>query len=204
MKLYYKPGACSLAAHIVLNEAGASYELEKVDTAAGLTETGAAYAGVNPRGYVPAIELDDGTVITENAAILQFLADRFDQPGLAPPTGSMARVRLQEDLSFLSSEVHKAFSPFFAGRDLSPEEKAAALATLSHKIGHLEKMLSGKGGSLNGPEFSVSDAYAFVILNWSKFIGLSLEAWPNTARFVERHAMRPSVQKALREEGLLQ
>src|SRR5262249_10498914 len=142
-------------------EAGGSYALEKTDTKAGRTESGADYAEINPRGYVPALRLDDGAVITENVAILQFLADQYPAMRLAPPWGTMARVRLQEGLSFLSSELHKAFGPFFAGKDLSPDEKSAALNKLSRTIGHFDAMLGDGRAGFGGEDFSVADAYAF-------------------------------------------
>jgi glutathione S-transferase len=202
--LYFSPGACSMAAHIVLIEAGGAYALERTDTKSGRTESGADYAAVNPRGYVPALQLEDGTVITENLAILQFLADQHPTKKLAPPPGGMARVRSQESLSFLSSELHKAFSPFFSGRELSPVEKDAAAKKLNRAIGHFEAMLADGWANLGGEDFSIADAYAFVILNWTNFIGVSLEPWPRTRAFVQRIGARPAVQRALREEGLLQ
>lgn len=204
MKLYFSPGACSMASHIVLIEAGAVYSLEKTDTKTGRTEGGADYAAVNPRGYVPALQLVDGTVITENVAILQFLADQYPQIKLAPPSGTMARVRLMEGLSFLSSELHKAFSPYFAGRDLSLSEKDAAHKKLTRTIGHFDAMLGDAGTCFDGEDLSIADAYAFVILSWTGFIGVSLEPWPRTRAFVQRIAARPSVQRAFREEGLAQ
>ena len=202
MKLYYKPGACSMAAHIALIEAEAPHELEKVDTAAGRTETGQDYAAINPRGYVPALALDDGAVITENAAVLQWIADRFPQAGLAPAPEGLARVRLQELLSFLSSELHKAFSPFFAGTPLSPDEKEVAEKRLARQLGHVEALFADGRSHLLGASVSVADLYALVILNWTRFIGLSLAPWPKTAAFVARMMQRPSVRRAMAEEGL--
>ncbi len=203
MKLYYKSGACSMAAHIVLNEVGANYVAEKVDTSTGATETGANYKSINPRGYVPAIVLEDDTVITENAAILQYLADQWPQSALAPPTTHRDRYRLQELLSFLSSELHKAFSPYFSGRDLSDAEKDTAFAKLSRQLDHVESLLSDGRQYLVGDTFTVADAYAFVILNWTNFIGVSLANWPKSKAFLERHAQRPSVQTTLEQEGLV-
>jgi len=204
MKLFYSPGACSLAAHIVLNEAGIVHALEKTDTKSGRTESGADYRAVNPRGYVPALKLDDGTVITENIAVLQFLADSGPSKRLAPPPGTMARVRLHESLSFLSSELHKAFSPFFSGGELASAERQAALAKLYRTISQFDAMLGDGQARFGGEDLSVADAYAFAILNWTSFIGVSLEPWPRTLAFVERMTAHPSVQRALREEGLLQ
>lgn len=203
MKLFYKPGACSMAAHIILNETGTEFELVKVDTGAGQTEAGDDYTLVNPRGYVPALQLDDSTVVTENAAVLQLLADKFSSYKFAPAAGTIERIRVQEYLSFLSSELHKAFSPFFSGRSFSDEEKAAALAKLSRSIGLFDDMLPEDQKFLVDDAFSVADAYAFVILNWSNFIGVSLDPWAKTKAFVGRIGSRPSVQKALRTEGLV-
>mgnify|MGYP002789897310 CR=1 FL=1 len=202
MKLYYKPGACSMAAHIALIEAKAPYDLEKVDTAAGLTATGGDYRKVNSRGYVPALTLDDGAVITESAAVLQAIAERFPAASLAPAIGGLARARLQELLSFLSSELHKAFGPFFAGAPLSPEGRANAEQRLARQIDHVEAMLADGRSFLLGANVTVADFYAFVILNWTNFIGVSLEPWPRTAAFMAQMAQRPSVRRAMAEEGL--
>lgn len=203
MKLYYKPGACSMAAHIVLNEAKAAYTLVKVDTSAGVTETGADFTAINARGYVPALELEDGVIITENTALLQYLADQYPSLKLAPPAGEMARVRLQEVLSYVSSELHKAFSPFFAAPAMTDDAKSSALEQLSRKIGHIEAMLADGRPYLTGPQITIADIYAFVVLNWTNFIGVSLEPWPKTTALVARVAERPSVQLALKEEGLV-
>ncbi|PCI53289.1 MAG: glutathione transferase GstA [Alphaproteobacteria bacterium] len=202
MKLYYKPGACSMAAHILLSETNAPYSLEKVDTIAGTTETGADYIAINPRGYVPALELDNGAIITENIALLQFLAGQFPELGLEPPEGELGQIRVLEALSYLSSELHKAFTPFFSARVMGPEEKAAAHAKLSSSIGQIEAMLSDGRPYLTGTDITVADFYAFVILNWTNFIDVSLQPWPKTTAFVEKIAQRPSVQRVLKKEGL--
>ena len=203
MKLFYKPGACSMAAHIILNETGTDFDLVKVDTDAGKTEAGDDYTLINPRGYVPAVQMDDNTVVTENAAVLQLLADKFPSLELAPAAGSMDRIRVQEQLSFLSSELHKAFSPFFSGTELAGTDKDVALDKLSRTIGQFEAMLSDNQKYLVGAKFSIADAYAFVILNWTNFIGVSLDRWAKTKAFVERIGSRPATQKALRAEGLV-
>lgn len=200
MKLYYKPGACSMAAHILLNEAKIPYSLEKVDTSAGTTETGADYTAINPRGYVPALALDNGAIITENAAVLQYLAGQLPELGLEPSSEELGHVRVQEALSYLSAELHKAFSPFFAARAMIPEEKAAALAKLSLKLGQIDAMLADRP-YLTGRDITVADFYAFVILNWTNFIDVSLQPWPKTAAFVDMMAQRPSVQRVLKQEG---
>ena len=169
MKLFYKPGACSMAAHILLNEAGTSYQLEKVDTDKGMTESGAAFAATNPRGYVPALKFDDGQVLTENVAILHWIGEQF--PDLAPKVAEqpLLRFRQLELLSFLSSELHKAFSPYFSGRPFSKEEQTANLDRLKAKISQFDTLLDQSGPYLLGDTFSVVDAYAFVILELDKF-----------------------------------
>lgn len=203
MKLYYKPGACSMAAHIIFNEMGADYRLEKVDTQTRFTESGANYRDINPRGYVPALELDDGTVLTENAAILYYLAADHDQghdQSQAP--ARLAVARQQEALSFLSSELHKAFTPFFSGELDSDAKREHALRRLMRQIDHVEAMLADGRPWLSGDSFGVVDAYAFVILNWTHFIGVALDDWPHARAFHLRVAARPATQRALAEEGL--
>jgi glutathione S-transferase len=203
MKLYYKPGACSMASHIVLEELNISFSLERTDTDEGVTEKGQSYADINPNGYVPALELEPGLVLTENPAILEYLADLVPAKGLAPQAGSFERTRLCELLAFLSSELHKAFSPFFAGTELTADERHIAEAKIARRIAPIEAQLSDERPYLLGSQFSVADAYAFVILNWSQFIGLSLNDWPLTHAFCERIRSRPSVVKAQVTEGLL-
>lgn len=200
MKLYYKPGACSMAAHIVLNELEADYRLEKVDTQSGLTESGGNYRQVNPRGYVPALELDGGAVLTENAAILYYLAASLEKDA-APDR--LAVARQQEALSFLSSELHKAFTPFFSGQIESDAQREQALRRLIRQIGHVEAMLADGRLWLLGQNFSVADAYAFVILNWTFFIGVPLDEWPHVKAFHGRVAARPATRRAMVEEGLV-
>lgn len=202
MQLFYKPGACSMAAHIILNEADAVHTLEKVDTANGVTETGLTYADVNPRGYVPALRLEAGDVITENAAVLQFLGDHFADRALVPAAGTIERVRLQEILSFLSSELHVAFSPFFSGRGMTEDKKQAVTERLTRKIAQFDGIMAGAKPYVLGDRFTVADAYAFVILNWTSFIGVSLDSWPNLQAYLERIRSRPAVQRTLQEEGL--
>lgn len=204
MRLYYKPGACSLSSRIVLTELGASYDAVKVDTEAGLTETGADYRAVNAKGYVPALEVAPGTVITENPAILQYLADIRAEAGLAPAAGTIERVRLQEWLNFTASELHKAFGPYFSGRRLEAEEKERVEANLARRIGDVEHGLSDGRDHILGEAFSVADAYLFVVLNWANFIGVDLGRWPKVAAYVARMASRPSVRTAMLREGLIQ
>ena len=202
MKLYYKPGACSLSSRIVLTELGLPFDAVKVDTAAGRTEDGEDFRAVNPRGYVPALRIDEGTVLTENAAILQYLADSNSAAGLAPAAGTLDRARLQEWLSFTSSELHIAFGPFFSGQ-ATGDKRAPALARLERKIGDVEAALADGREYALGSAFSVADAYLFVVLNWTNFIAVDLGKWPHVASFMQRMADRPAVRKALVAEGLL-
>lgn len=202
MKLFYKSGACSMAAHILLNEADVPYTLEKVDTDAGTTENGTAYAQINPRGYVPALKFEDGAVLTENVAILTWLSEQFPQLGPQGKTSALQKYRMLEALSFLTSELHKAFGPYFSGKTFTAEESARNLAVLKKKISQFEGMLSDDSGYLLGQTFSVADAYAFVILNWASFIGVALTEWPRTTDYVNRIKARPATQRTLQEEGL--
>ena len=203
MLLYFKPGACSLSSRIVLTELGLPFGAVKVDTDAGTTQDGSDYRAVNPKGYVPALEISPGTVITENPAILQYLADLVPKAGLAPLAGTIERVRLQEWLGFTSSELHKAFSPWFSGRPLGGEEKSRAEANLDRRIGDVEQGLSDGRSFILGETFTVADAYLFVVLNWSGFIGVDLAQWPKVAAYAARISARPAVRAALAAEGLL-
>ncbi|WP_428528035.1 glutathione binding-like protein [Roseibium sp.] len=202
MKLFYKSGACSMAAHILLNEADVPYTLEKVDTDAGTTESGIAYSKINPRGYVPALKLDDGAVLTENVAILTWLSEQFPQLGPQGGTSALQKYRMLEAVSFLTSELHKAFSPYFSGKTFSAHERAGHLAVLKKKISQFEAMLPDSKGYLLGETFSVADAYAFVILNWTNFIGVSLTEWPRITDYVNQIKARPATRRTLQEEGL--
>jgi glutathione S-transferase len=201
MKLYYAPGACSLSPHIVARELGLPLELAKVNTKDKSIEGGGDYRKVNPRGYVPALELDDGQVLTEGPAIVQYLADRRPEAGLAPKWGSVERYRLLEWLNFLTSEVHKQFSPLF--KPNTPEEyKAIARETLATRFDWLDAQLAGKD-YLMGRSFTVADAYLFVLLGWGKPMQIDLARWPNLAAFHKRVGARPKVKEALQAEGLL-
>jgi glutathione S-transferase len=204
MRLYFKPGACSLSSRIVLTELGLSHDAVKVDTETGLTETGADYRVINPKGYVPALELDGGVVITENPAILQYLADANPKAGLAPANGTIARVHLQEWLNFTASELHKAFGPYFGARTPEGAEKDAADVKLARRIGDVERGLADGRSHILGDRFTVADAYLFVVLNWSNFIGFDLKRWPHVASYVARMAARPAIRAAMLREGLIQ
>ncbi|AZV78670.1 glutathione transferase GstA [Parasedimentitalea marina] len=204
MKLYYKPGACSMASHIILNELGIQFELDKTDTDAGKTEAGEDFRKISPNGYVPALVNDDGEVITENPAVLQYLADQMPDAGLAPSNGTLARTRLQEALNFVSSELHKSFGPFFSGTPLNAEAKQHAEKGIGRRVAHIERSLADGRSYLLGEVFTVADAYAFVVLNWTNFIGVSLDAYPKTQNYVARVAARPAVVKAMVTEGLIE
>jgi glutathione S-transferase len=201
MKLYYSPGACSLSPHIVARELGLPIELKKVDTKAKTIEGGGDYLKVNARGYVPALELDNGEILTEGPAIVQYLADLVPQAGLAPKAGDFARYRLQEWLNFLTSEIHKQFSPLF--KPTTPEEyKPVAKQNIATRFDWLDGQLAGKD-YLTGSQFSVADAYLFVLLGWTGPPKIDLARWPNLAAFHKRVGARPKVQEALQAEGLL-
>lgn len=201
MKLYYAPGACSLSPHIVLRELGLQFDLERVDLATKKTTSGADFLKINPKGYVPALQFDDGEVLTEGAAIVQYLADRKPDARLAPPGGSLPRTRLQEQLNFLASELHKAFTPLFQ-RNASEETKRAALGNVERRLDLVEQMLADGRPYLMGDTYTVADAYLFVLSGWSKPTGIDLGRWPKLSAFVQRMRQREAVGAALRAEGL--
>lgn len=203
MRLYFKPGTCSMSSRIVMIELGLAFDSVKVDTERSVTETGEDYGSVNPRGYVPALELADGSVLTENPAILQYLVDTQPDSVLAVAQGPFERARQQEWLSFISSELHKAFSPYFRGRPLEGVEKEQVDAKLARRIGDVERGLSDGRNFILGDSFTVADAYLFVVLNWASFIGFSLGSWPHVTSYVSRMAARPATREAMRQEGLL-
>ncbi|PRD64952.1 glutathione transferase GstA [Malikia granosa] len=200
MKLFIKPGACSLSPHIVLEELGLPYETEVVDLARKTTASGQDFLAINPKGYVPALLLDSGELLTEGPAIVQYLADLAPEKQLAPANGSIARYQLQSWLTFIGTEVHKSFSPFFNPK--APQEwKDIARANLERRLAYVAQQLEGRDYLL-GSEFTVADAYLFTVLNWSKFIKLDLGAWPPLLAYQARVAARPAVQAALKAEGL--
>ena len=201
MKLYYSPGACSLSPHIVAREAGIAIQLQKVNTKDKSMEGGGDFWQVNPRGYVPVLELDNGERLTEGPAIVQYLADQKPDSGLAPKPGSLERYRLQEWLNFLTSEVHKQFSPLF--KPNTPEDyKPIAKQNIATRFDWLDKQLAGKD-YLTGKQFTVADAYLFVLTNWTKPTQIDLAKWPNIQAFNKRVAARAKVKEAMQFEGLL-
>ena len=201
MKLFLKPGSCSLASHIVLEEIGRPYDTETVDLAKKLTASGADFWAINPKGYVPALLLDDGDLLTEGPAILQYLADLAPELQLTPANGSKARYQLQSWLTFIGTEVHKNFSPFF-NPAATPEMKDLARANLQRRLGYVNDQLAGRD-FLMGDTFSVADAYLFTVVGWAKFVQLDLSAWPHLIAFQGRVAARPATQRALKAEGLI-
>jgi glutathione S-transferase len=201
MKLYYSPGACSLSPHIVSREAGIPLELKKVNNKDKTVEGGGDFRQVNPKGYVPALEMDAGQVLTEGPVIVQYLADQKPESGLAPKAGTVERYKLQEWLGFLNSEIHKAFSPLF--KPNTPEEyKKISKDNLAARFDWLDQQLAGKD-YLTGKDFSVADAYLFTLLNWTKPTQIDLSKWRNLAAYHARVGARPKVQEAMKAEGLV-
>ena len=200
MKLYYSPGACSLSPHIVVSEAGLPVELEQVNLAEHKTATGQDYMSVNPKGYVPALRLDDGSILTEGPAIVQYLADQKPASGLAPAAGTIDRYRLQEWLTFIGTELHKSFSPLF-NKASSDDVKNTAKASINKRLAWLNDQLAGRL-YLMGGKFTVADAYAFTIVNWTNFVGIDLKDYPNLGAYMARVGGRPKVHEALKAEGL--
>lgn len=200
MKLFVKPGACSLAPHIVLHELGLPHEIDVVDTKAGKTASGQDYRAINPKGYVPALQLDDGTVLTEGAAIVQYLADNHPDKGLAPAPASVERAHMQAWLNYTGAELHKNFAPLF-NPDAPDAAKAMARENLARRLALVNTHLENRDYLL-GSSFSVADPYLYVVLTWSRFVKLDLAPWPALTAYVERMAARPSVQAARAAEGL--
>jgi glutathione S-transferase len=201
MKLYYSPGACSQAPHILLHEIGLSHDAARVDLRAKKLEDGSDYLKVNPKGAVPALELDSGEVLTENAVILQYLGDRTNWPEVLPPMGDFRRYRVLEMVNYITTELHKRFG-FLFNPDTTDEMKQLVTTELGKKLDHVEERLGG-GPFLFGDQLTLADPYLFVITGWTeKLIGL--DRWPNLKAFRDRMMQRPSVRHVLRFEGLLQ
>ena len=201
MKLYYSPGACSQAPHILLHEIGLDHDAARVDLKAKRLEDGSDYLAVNPKGAVPALQLDSGEVLTENAVILQFLGDRASWPEVLPPLGDFRRYRVLEMVNFITTELHKRFG-FLFSPDATDEMKRLVVRDLSKKLDYIDERL-GEGPFLFGDQLTLPDPYLFVITGWAeKFIGL--DRWPNLAAFRRRMLQRPSVRNVLQFEGLLE
>lgn len=202
MKLYYSPGACSLAPHIVLRELGKKFDLVKVDLRAKKTELGSDFSKINTKGYVPTLELNSkGDVLTEVSTIVQYLADKADATKLLPKAGTMARYRTMEALNFVASELHKGIGGLF--NPLMPEDgKKAIKDRVGVRLTWLDGILA-KQNFLTGKSFSVADAYAFTVINWCNMVGIDLSQWKNIGPFMTRVGARPAVQAALKAEGLL-
>jgi glutathione S-transferase len=200
MKLYFSPGACSLSPHIVAHEAGIPLTLVKVDTATKQLADGGDYWAINPKGYVPALQLDDGELLTEGPAIVQYLADRKPDAKLVPAAGTFERYRVQEMLGYINSEIHKTYSPLFRPTT-SAELRKDREEYLRKRYQLIEQRLA-KGPYLFGEQFTVADAYLFTVTNWANFLKLDMSAFPNLLAFQGRVAARPAVQAAMTAEGL--
>ena len=202
MKLYYAPGACSLSPHIALREARLDFHLVRVDFMRGKSlPDGSPFTRINPKGYVPALELDDGRVLTENAAMVQYIADLRPEAGLAPRNGTFERVRLQEWLVFIATELHKGLAPFFSPK-ASDEYKDAVKDKLDMRFGFLSAALEDRPWLL-GEDFTVAEGYAlYAIRTWEKMVKVDLARWPTLSAYRRRIEARPAVRAALEAEGL--
>ena len=201
MKLYFSPAACSLSPHIVLREAGLSFELVLVDTKTHRLPDGRDFFAINPLGYVPTLELPDGSNLTEGVAIVQYIADQAPETHLAPANGTLARYQLQSWLNFISTELHKGFGPLF-GAGLSENDKNKAKQSLQNRFKHIDTQLT-KTPFLTSEQFTVADAYLFVVANWAAHVQLDLSAFTHLQAYLAKIAARPAVQAALKAEGLL-
>lgn len=200
MKLYFSPGACSFSPHLALREAGIDFELVKVDLKSHtLVSDGSDFRRINPKGYVPVLELDNGKRLSEGPAIVQYIADLKPDAGLAPKAGSFERYQLQEWLGFINSEIHKNFSPLF-NPNTSEEAKANTRQNLGNRLTYVSEQL-GTNDFLMGSQFTVADGYLFTVLNWSQWTGIDLSQWPTLVAFQERIGKRPNVQEARAAEA---
>lgn len=204
MKLYYAPATCSLSPHIVAREAGIPLDLERVDIrqAPHVTETGVDFGTINPSGYVPALRLDDGTLLTEGVAIVQYLADLRPESGLAPPAGTRERILLQSWLNFIATELHKSFSPWLFHPEYGAQAQEVARGRIADRLAHVEAHLAGHGPYLLGADFTAADAYFFTIASWAAFTKVDLSAFPQLRAHLARVAARPAVRAAMQAEGL--
>ena len=201
MKLYFSPGACSMSPHIALREAGLGFDMVRVDLGTKQTADGADFKAINPKGYVPVLALDDGSVLTEGPAIVQYIADQAPASKLAPAAGTLPRYRLMEWLNYITSELHKGFSPLFNPKAID-EVKAFARDALMQRFDYLSTQLQGKS-YLMGETFTVADGYLFTVLSWTKPTQIALSKWPALSAYSERIAARPAVREAMRAEGLI-
>jgi glutathione S-transferase len=201
MKLYYSPGACSMAPHIVAREAGISLDLVKVDIPNKKTEGGGDFWKVNPKGYVPALQLDDGKVLTEVSVVCQYLADQKPESGLVPRFGTIERYDQMTALNFAATEIHKQIGALFNPK-MTPEMKEVQLGTIERRFNALEQMLEG-GAYVTGSTFTAVDAYLFTVLNWTNAHKIDVGKWPNIQAYMARVAARPKVQETMRAEGLV-
>ncbi len=200
MKLYYSPGACSMAPHIVATESGQAVDLVKVDIPTKKIENGDDYWQINPKGYVPALQLDDGAVLTEVGVICQYLADQKPDSGLIAKAGTMERYHQMETLNFVATEVHKQLGALFNPK-LTPPMREVQLGTIHKRLDPLERSLAGKS-YLMGERFTAPDAYLYTVLNWARPLKVDMSTWPNLKKYVERVGARPMVQQAMQAEGL--
>jgi glutathione S-transferase len=201
MKLYYSPGACSLSPHIVLRESGLPFTPVLASTKTHQLADGTDYYTINPKGYVPLLELDNGERLSEGPAIVQYIADQVPDKKLAPPAGTMARYRLMEWLNFTTSELHKSFSPLF-NKDFPEDGKAIYRKKVSDRLAWVDGQLAGKQ-YLMGDTFSVADAYLFTVAGWGQYVGVDIKPLANLSAYAARVAARPAVQEAMTVEGLL-
>lgn len=201
MKLYYSPGACSLASHIVLNETGQAYETVKVDLKTKTTQDGEDFTKINPYGYVPSIKLDNGVVLNEGVAILQYLADKSPDANLAPANGSFERYKLQSMLTFINSELHKMIGGLF-NPTLTEEARQAVIARINSRLNTFSEQLGDDKYAVNN-QYSVADAYLFTIMGWLKIFKIDINQWPKLATHSAMMLQRPAVQAALKAEGLI-
>jgi len=201
MKLYYSPGACSLSPHIALKESGLAFDAIAAPTKTHQLADGTDYYTINPLGYVPLLVLDDGTQLREGQVIVQYIADQVPAKHLAPANGTFARYKLQEWLSFISSELHKGFTPLFTAA-MPEEAKTIAKIHLTSRLQWLNGELAGKT-YLMGDTFTVADGYLFTVINWTQHVGIDISGLPHLTAFMARVGERPAVQAALRAEGLV-
>lgn len=198
--LYYVPGACSLCPHIVLHEAGLAFKLDKVDPKTKRTESGQDYNAINPKGYVPALTMSNGELLTEVAVIVQYLADQAPEKHLAPQAGTTPRYHLQECLNFIATEIHKGLGPLFNPK-MPEDAKPVIKERIALRLGAAAQMLANKD-YLMGKDFSIADAYFYTVLRWTPHLNVDISPWPVLQAYMERVGARPAVKAALAEEGL--